>query len=144
MIINIAMIVIPIGFIFFELRRITSNYKRISQQPINVKHVNENSFQRFAKFYDETYPHEEKFDAKLNQIYILITKNGERDIQKIAELTSCKLPECVIKIKYLKNKRLIEDLYIDTNTFKLINCSEEDQALIKKYKPYIYMVVVHK
>lgn len=138
MIINIAMIVIPIVFIVFELRRISSNYKRISQQPINVKHVNENSFQRFAKFYDETYPHEEKFDAKLNQIYILITKNGERDIQKIAELTSCKLPECVIKIKYLKNKRLIEDLYIDTNTFKLIKCSEEDQALIKKYKPYIY------
>ena len=120
MIINIAMIVIPIVFIAFELRRISSNYKRISQQPINVKHVNENSFQRFAKFYDETYPHEEKFDAKLNQIYILITKNGERDIQKIAELTSCKLPECVIKIKYLKNKRLpyiygsraqVEDFY---------------------------------
>ena len=33
---------------------------------------------------------------------------------------------------------LIEDLYIDTNNLILIKCSEEDQKLIDKYKPYIY------
>ena len=59
------------------------------RKEIDVKHVNEDSFQRFAKFFGETYPHEEKFDAKLNQIYTLIQRNGERDIKKIAELSSC-------------------------------------------------------
>lgn len=108
------------------------------RKEIDVKHVNEDSFQRFAKFFGETYPHEEKFDAKLNQIYTLIQRNGERDIKKIAELSSCAITECVIKIKYLKNKRLIDDLYIDTNNLKLIHCSKEDQELIDKYKPYIY------
>ena len=105
---------------------------------IDVNHVNENSFQNYAKFYGEIYPHEEEFDTKLNTIYTLINNNGEKDIKKIAELSSCQIPECVIKINYLKNKRLIDNLYIDTNNLKLISCSEEEQKLIDKYKPYIY------
>ncbi|MBR2679097.1 MAG: hypothetical protein IKE63_06735 [Bacilli bacterium] len=136
-IIIICMIVIPISIIVYK---IATTYKSFShgQSQIDVNHVNENSFQRFAKFYGETYPHEEKFDAKINQIYILIKDRGERDIKKIAETSFCSIPECVIKIKYLKNKRLIEGLYIDTNNLKLIQCSDEEQALIDKYKPYIY------
>lgn len=105
---------------------------------IDINHINENSFQNYAKFYGEIYPHEEEFDTKLNTIYTLINNNGERDIIKIAESSSCQIPECVIKINYLKNKRLINNLYIDTNNLKLISCSEEDQKLIDKYKPYIY------
>ena len=112
--------------------------KRRKTRKIDINHINENSFQKYAKFYGEIYPHEEDFDTKLNTIYTLITNNGERDIKRIAELSSCQIPECVIKIKYLKNKRMIDDLYIDTNNLVLIKCSEEDQKLIDKYKPYIY------
>ena len=138
LIIVVAMIIIPAGIIIYKFAEILSKSNSGFQKSIDVNHVNENSFQRFAKFYGEVYPHEEKFDAKLNQIYTLISKNGERDIKNICELASCSVAECVLKIKYLKNKRLIDDLYIDTNNLKLIPCSAEDQALIDKYKPYIY------
>lgn len=108
------------------------------EQRIDINHVNENSFQRYAKFYGEIVPSEADFDRKLNKIYILIKDHNMRDIKQIAEISSCTLPECVLKIKYLKNKRLIDDLYIDTNNMKLITCSPEDQLLIDKFKPYIY------
>ena len=108
------------------------------EQKIDINHVNENSFQRYAKFYGEIVPSEADFDRKLNKIYILIKDHNMRDIKQIAEISFCTLPECVLKIKYLKNKRLIDDLYIDTNNMKLITCSPEDQLLIDKFKPYIY------
>ena len=108
------------------------------EQRIDINHVNENSFQRYAKFYGEIVPSEADFDRKLNKIYILIKDHNMRDIKQIAEISFCTLPECVLKIKYLKNKRLIDDLYIDTNNMKLITCSPEDQLLIDKFKPYIY------
>ncbi len=108
------------------------------EQKIDINHVNENSFQRYAKFYGQIVPSEADFDRKLNKIYILIKDHNMRDIKQIAEISSCTLPECVLKIKYLKNKRLIDDLYIDTNNMKLITCSPEDQLLIDKFKPYIY------
>ena len=131
--------VIAVTLIIIEISKILSvNGGATFPKKIDVNHVNENSFQRFAKFYDEVYPYEKDFDAKLNHIYVLISKNGERDIKKICELVSCSVTECVLKIKYLKNKRLIDDLYIDTNNLKLIPCSAEDQALIDKYKPYVY------
>lgn len=132
-IINALIIIVIIILITISI--ITTRKKT---RKIDINHINENSFQKYAKFYGEIYPHEEDFDAKLNTIYTLITNNGERDIKRIAELSSCQIPECVIKIKYLKNKRMIDDLYIDTNNLVLIKCSEEDQKLIDKYKPYIY------
>ena len=60
------------------------------------------------------------------------------DIKKIAELSFCTVPQCVIKIKYLENKRLIDNVYIDTVNFKILPCSREDEELINLYKPYIY------
>lgn len=108
------------------------------QSSIDINHVNENSFQRFAKFFGEIYPHEEEFDAKLNKIYTLISEDKVTDIKKISELSFCSIPECVTKIRYLKNKRVIPDFYIDTNNLKLLECTEEDQILLGKYKPYIY------
>ena len=105
---------------------------------INYNHVNEESFQKYAKFYGNTVPKDEKFDIKLNTIYELITKNKESDIKKIADSSDCTLEECVLKIKYLKNKRLLGDYYIDTSNMKLLPCNLEDQKLLDKYKPFIY------
>ena len=39
------------------------------QSKIDVRHVNQNSFQNYAKFYGEILPSEENFDQKLNQFY---------------------------------------------------------------------------
>ena len=105
---------------------------------INYNHVNEESFQKYAKFYGNTVPKDEKFDIKLNTIYELITKNKESDIKKIADSSDCTLEECVLKIKFLKNKRLLGDYYIDTSNMKLLPCNLEDQKLLDKYKPFIY------
>ena len=127
--------VLGIGFLAIN---ISKKGGKDLEQRIDINHVNENSFQRYAKFYGEIVPSEADFDRKLNKIYILIKDHNMRDIKQIAEISFCTLPECVLKIKYLKNKRLIDDLYIDTNNMKLITCSPEDQLLIDKFKPYIY------
>ena len=74
--------------------------------------------------------------AILIVLIILLTSLG--DIKKIAKSSNCTLEECVLKIKYLKNKRLLGDYYIDTSNMKLLPCNEEDQKLLDKYKPYIY------
>ena len=105
---------------------------------INYDHVNEESYQNYAKFYGNTVPSDEEFNSKLNTIYDLIKKNEETDIKVIAKSSNCTLEECVLKIKYLKNKRLLGDYYIDTSNMKLLPCSVEDQKLLDKYKPFIY------
>ena len=105
---------------------------------INYDHVNEESYQNYAKFYGNTVPSDEEFNSKLNTIYDLIKKNEETDIKVIAKNSNCTLEECVLKIKYLKNKRLLGDYYIDTSNMKLLPCSVEDQKLLDKYKPFIY------
>ena len=98
---------------------------------------NENSFQRFAKFYGETIPSDAEFNNKLNKICSLI-KGGETDIKKIAELSSCTEAECIFKIKYLKNKRMIEDYNIDTFKMRLYTLNAEDERLLKKYNTCLY------
>ena len=90
---------------------------------INKRHVNEESYQNYAKFYGNTVPSDEEFNNKLRVIYKLITKDNEMNIKKIARNSNCTLEECVLKIKYLKNKRLLGDYYIDTSNMKLLPCS---------------------
>jgi hypothetical protein len=109
-----------------------------SSKKIDKKHVNEDSFQRYAKFYGNVIPNEEKFDERLSKILDLIVNKKVYDINLIAEKSYCNLTECILKIRYLKNKRLIGDFYIDTVNNLLVPCSAEDQILIEKYKPYIY------
>ena len=107
------------------------------RNPINFNHVNQESFQNYAKFYGNTIPTDREFNNKLNIIYKLI-KSREYDIKVLAEKSNCTLEECVLKIKYLKNKRVLGDFYIDTNNMTLLKCNSDDQKLLDKYKPYIY------
>ncbi len=134
-VVTIISVIIVTGFVVLFIRM---NRTKELEQKIDIQHVNENSFQNFAKFYGEIYPDDPQFDRKLNKIYILITDHNIMDIKRIAEISLCTLPECVIKIKYLKNKRLIDNLYIDTVNMELIPCSDEDQLLLDKYKPFLY------
>ena len=109
----------------------------VDKKRFDTSHLNQDSYQRYAKFYGIVIPNDEDFITKIKQIYKLINSR-ENDIKKIAEKSNCTLEECVLKIKYLKNKRLLGDYYVDTNNFKLLPCSKEDQKLIDKYKAYIY------
>ena len=109
-----------------------------SSKKLDKNHVNEESYQRYAKFYGSIVPNEENFDERLLKIYDFIVNKKVYDINLIAEKTYCNLTECVLKIRYLKNKRLIGDFYIDTVNKLLVPCNEEEQKLLDKYKPYIY------
>lgn len=104
----------------------------------NKGQVNEWSYQRYAKFYGNIILKDEYFDDKIATIYDLVVNTGETDLLTIANKSNCTLAECVLKIKYLKNKRKIGDFYIDEINGTINKCSEEDQELLDKYKKYIY------
>ena len=127
-----------VGVIWVIVLIIKSIYDELKDVKLDMEHINEESYLRYAKFYGNTIPTDLEFNTKVNKIYELITKDKESDIKKIAKSSNCTLEECVLKIRYLKNKKLLEYYYIDTNNFMLLKCSSEDQKLIEKYKPYIY------
>lgn len=103
------------------------------------KKINEDSFQRYAKFYGNTIPKDANFINQIKVIYYSIIKDGETDIKKIAETAGCTYTDCILKIRYLKNKnKLAEEYYIDEVNGIINRCSKEDQALLNKYKLYIY------
>ena len=130
-VILLVVIVVVVGIIL-------SN-KNVNKNPtLDTKHVNEESFQKYAKFYGVYTPTDDRFDIKLYRIYTFIVDKHMTDIKKISELSLCTLPETMMKIRYLKNKRLIGDYYIDTVNCKLLPCTPEDQELLEKYKPFIY------
>ncbi|MBQ6404724.1 MAG: hypothetical protein IJJ63_01600 [Bacilli bacterium] len=134
--------IIYILFFYLIILILVGGFKNAFSLPrkkvIDVKHVNQNSYQKYAKFYGEYVPNDQNFDWKLKQIFNLITHNKITDIKKIAEMSQCGVPECILKIRYLKNKRYIGDYYIDTVNLQLLPCSEEDQLLLEKYKPFVY------
>ena len=132
---NMIIMTILVGVFLFCLI-ISFILKRV--RSLKNGHVSENSFQRYAKFFGETVPSDSQFDTKLSTIYDLIHRQQIRDINIIAEKSLCTIPETVLKIRYLQNKRLINHLYIDTSHGQLIPCSFEDAKLLDKYKPFIY------
>lgn len=113
-----------------------SNNKRKGSLKLN--NISEFSFQKFGKFYGQIILPDENFNKKINKIYELITVNKKTDLEEIAKLSNCEYNECVLKIKYMKNKRILGDYYIDTISREIKKCSPEDKKLIKKYSPYIY------
>ena len=132
--------ILLIGFTFIGVISVITSIiyqNNKKNKKIDTNHVNENSFQNYAKFYGEIIPSENDFNDKLNTILTMI-QSGETDIRKIANATNYTEAQVILKIKYLKNKRLLDDYYIDTVNMKLLPCSKEDQILLDKYKPYIY------
>ena len=104
----------------------------------STKHVNESSFQRYAKFYGYTIPKGEKFSQKVDKILNLINKQKEKSIIKLADSIKCDEEYTITLLRYLKNKRLIDDKIIDLNTKEIYNCTKEDSVLLEKYSPFIY------
>ncbi len=100
--------------------------------------ISEWSYKRFARFYDKIEFNDLEFAAKLSTIERLINVENCTDIRFIAKEANCTYEECIIKIRYLKNKRVIGDYYIDTVNGIICKCSPEDAELLYKYRAYIY------
>lgn len=100
--------------------------------------VNQDSYQRYAQFYEHAIPADILFEEKMNKIYQAIMVDKKKDIKQIAAKAGCSYDECILKIRYLKNKRQIGDIHIDHINGKLLPCSKEDNVLLEKYKPFLY------
>ena len=113
--------------------------KKKKEKMLNWDHIKEDSYQNFAKFFDIAEPTDTDFVNKLNNIYSLIVNKKEKSIEKITKQSGCTTQEeCIVKIRYLKNKRLLDDYYIDIPHDEILMCTKEDQKLLEKYKPFIY------
>lgn len=100
--------------------------------------INNWSYQRYAKFMGLDEFTDNDFDKKIRTIEHLINNEGEINIKEISRKSNCYYEECIIKIKYLMNKRRISNMYIDNTNKTLTKCSIEDEKLLRKYTPFIY------
>lgn len=99
---------------------------------------NQWSYQRFSRFYDDSVLNDDLFGRKMSRVKEAILVKKMEDIKEIAEYAEVTVKECILKIKYLKNKRLIGNYYIDREKNIVKMCSEEDAKLIDKYSDEIY------
>ena len=102
------------------------------------ENINQESYQRYGKFYENAIPADILFEKKMNSIYQSIVNEKKTDIKKIAAKAGCSYEECILKIRYLKNKRQIGDFHIDHVNGVLLPCTEEESELLSKYKSFIY------
>ena len=91
--ITILIMIIIVPPILFNLK---SKNTKIAKS----KSINQNSYQRYAKFYDNTIPKDENFETKINKIYSLIVNDKKTDIKEIAKESGCTYDECILKIRY--------------------------------------------
>ena len=104
----------------------------------NPNNINEWSYQRFAGFYDERVFPDPKFNEKIAAIKSVVSSGKYERLDEIAELTGCTVEEAVMKIRYLKNKRVLDNIYIDRYNRLVKKCTEEDEKLLEKYYNMIY------
>ena len=133
-----SILIIVSVFIFIFSHKTTKFNSSGIKMVYDPEDLNQDSFQKYAKFYGNIVPTDDSYDVKLNTIYDLITKEQIFDIREIANKSNCTELECILKIKYLKNKRMLGDYFIDTTNHLLVPCSQSDQLLLDRYKPYIY------
>ena len=100
--------------------------------------ISEWSFQRFAGFYDERIFPDPKFLDKINSIITCIKEKGYERLDEIANESGCTVEEVVMKIRYLKNKRVFDNIYIDHYNRAVKQCTDEDQKILEKYYNMLY------
>lgn len=130
----VLVLILIIVFVLFGI----DNKVNLFKKRYSTKHINEISFQKYAKFYGTTIPKGERFNKKVDKVLILVNKQKEKSIAKIAEVIKCDEDYTITLLRYLKNKRLIEDKVIDLKTKEIYNCTKEDSNLLEKYSPFIY------
>ena len=104
----------------------------------NKGKISDWSYQRFSNFYDNISLPDPEFDNKINSIINCVKNKKMESIDEIAEKSNCTFEECALKIKYLKNKRVLDDYYIDRINRAIKKCTLEDQKILEKYYTMLY------
>ena len=117
--------------------------KRSKRKSVDAKYksgnISEWSYQRFCRFYGDTVFLDDLFNNKMNIIKDAIIEDNVESIEELAKLAACPKSEVVLKVKYLKNKRILGNYYIDKEHGLIKKCSEEDSKLLDKYSDMIYL-----
>ena len=100
--------------------------------------ISEWSYQRFASFYDERVFPDPKFEEKIESIRHCIKDKHIERLDEIALESGCTVEETVMKIRYLKNKRVLDNIYIDRFNKAVKRCNDEDQKILEKYYNMLY------
>jgi len=104
---------------------------------IKDRKLNPKDFKSYSEFLGQKSK-DPYYNKKMHIIINLINKKCITDINEIARLSNCGLEECILKIKFLKKQKIIENYYIDRANGLLNLCSQEDKELIEKYDQFIY------
>ena len=102
--------------------------------------ISEWSYQRYCNFLGYRLLGDKNFDKKISTILDQINNYKEESIEKIAEKSEISVNECILKLKYLKNKRWIDSsYYINASTKELKKCSDDELKLLNKYYEMVYL-----
>ena len=112
-----------------------SNSSNTSGKEANI---NEWSYQRFCGFYDDRVFKDERFQEKIDKITECVNDKKYERLELIAEESGCSVEEVVMKIRYLKNKRVIDNVYIDRVNKLVKPCTDDDIEILEKYYNMIY------
>ena len=100
--------------------------------------INEWSYQRFCSFYDERVFPDPQFIEKINSIIDCINNKNYDRLDDIASISGCTVEEVIMKVRYLKNKRVFDNIFIDRYNKMIKKCTEEDQKILEKYYNMLY------
>ena len=111
-----------------------------SNKAIAPGKISEWSYQRYCRFLGYDLLGDPNFDDKIHAVYEQVHTNQEEKIETIAAKSGCTVSECILKLKYLKNKRWIDThYYINVTTKEIKKCSDKDLELLNKYYEMIYL-----
>jgi len=122
-------VILGVAFVFYSKSKTNFN---------SGFNTSQDSYQHYAKFYDTVATQDTHFEYKLSRIIDLVKYQKTTDIREIADEIGCTLEEAILKINYLESNKILNNIHIDRKTYKIIECSLEDEKLIRKYMPYIY------
>lgn len=123
LIIIIILIIILLIFVF----------RKINQRRLQKKY-----FENYSEFLGSVKSKDPHYNKKMHTIINLINKNKMTNLKEISRISGCDFYETILKIKFLKREKIIENFYIDRENGILNPCSEEDKKLIEKYDQFIY------
>lgn len=120
----------------FQKKKSNSSEKPLDPSEI---HISEWSYQRFARFFGVRVFPDPRFNEKLEIIKKCITEKGIERLDEIATESGSSVDEVIMKIRYLRNKRILDDIYIDRYNKLVRKCNLEDKEIFKKYEELIYV-----
>ena len=97
------------------------------------------SYQRFCGFYDTRIFPDLEFDNKIKKIIHCVKDKHLERLDEIAQESNCTVEETVMKIRYLKNKRILDDIFIDNINRVVKKCTLEDTKILEKYYTMLYV-----